>query len=203
MRPSQNLPLPSRLYPLFQQLYSTLPESTPPSQNILPFSTTIILCDRPRIYPSPPEYTPRFSNYYIMRPFRNLPLPPRVYLLFNKYNIMRPSQNVPLPPKIYPLFQQLYIYNLPRIYPFLPEYTPFSTTRILCCQNLSLPPRIYLPFNHYMRHSQNLPLPPPLHPSQNISLLHFLQLHPIFQESTPQSLNMSPFLETTCTCEKI
>ena len=34
MRPSQNLPLPPRIYPPFQQLYATLPESTPPSQNI-------------------------------------------------------------------------------------------------------------------------------------------------------------------------
>ena len=155
MRPSQNLPLPPRLYPLFKQLYSTLPESTPPSQNILPFSTTIILCDRPRIYPSLPENTPRFNNYNIMRPFRNLPLPPRIYLLFNKYNIMRPSQNVPLPPKIYPLFQQLYTtfpeytpfsqntrlfqqleYYAARIYPSLPEYTSRSIT---ICDT----PRIY------------------------------------------------------------
>ena len=57
MRPSQNLPQPPRIYPPFQQLlyYATLPESTPPSQNLSPFSTT--LCDAPRIYTSFPEYT--------------------------------------------------------------------------------------------------------------------------------------------------
>ena len=36
MRPSQNLPLLPRIYPTFQQLYATLPESTPSSQNIPP-----------------------------------------------------------------------------------------------------------------------------------------------------------------------
>ena len=42
--------VPPRIYPPFQQLYATLPESTPSSQNIPPFSTTI--CDPPRIYPA-------------------------------------------------------------------------------------------------------------------------------------------------------
>ena len=37
MRPSQNIPLPPRIYPPFQQLYATLPESAPPSQNIFQF----------------------------------------------------------------------------------------------------------------------------------------------------------------------
>ena len=46
MRPSQNLPLPLRIYPHI---------------------TTI--CDPPRIYPSLPEYTLLFNNYNIMRPF--------------------------------------------------------------------------------------------------------------------------------------
>ena len=57
-RPSQNLPIPSRIYPTFQQLYATHPESTPPSQNIPPpsFSTTLRLCDPPRICPTLPEY---------------------------------------------------------------------------------------------------------------------------------------------------
>ena len=64
MRPFQNPPLFPRIYPPFQQLYVTLPESTPPSQNIPPFSTTI--CDPPRIYPSLSEYTHLFNNY--MRP---------------------------------------------------------------------------------------------------------------------------------------
>ena len=96
MRPSQNIPLPSRIYPLFNNsmrcsqnlpllpriylplfnkctcalqdlplppriyLYCDyvkcrpirLPESTPPSQTIPSFSTTI--CDPPRVYPSLP-----------------------------------------------------------------------------------------------------------------------------------------------------
>ena len=60
MRPSQNIPLPPRLYP--QQLYATLPEYTPPSQKIPPFLTTI--CDSLRIYPSLLEYTP-LSNQFI------------------------------------------------------------------------------------------------------------------------------------------
>ena len=34
VRSSQNIPLPTRIYPFFQQLYATLPEFTPPSQNI-------------------------------------------------------------------------------------------------------------------------------------------------------------------------
>ena len=71
MRPSKNLPLPPKIYPPYQQLlyFATLPESTPPSQNLPPFSTTIILCDPPIIYPgSLPEYTPLFNNYNIMGP---------------------------------------------------------------------------------------------------------------------------------------
>ena len=135
MRPSQNLPLPPRLYPPFHQLYATLPESTPPSYNITP---------------------PPFNNY--MRPSHNLPLSPRIYppfqqihmcdplriypslpdytLLFKNY--MRPSQNLPLPPRIYPPpFQQLYAI-LPESTPLSQNIPPFSTTIIFCD-----PPRIY------------------------------------------------------------
>ena len=90
---SQNLPLPPRIYPSFQQLYATLPEATPPSQNIPLLSTTI--CDPPRIYPSLPEYTP----------------------LFNNYNITRPSQNRPHPPKIHPPPFSTTLCDAPRIYP--------------------------------------------------------------------------------------
>ena len=107
MRPSQNPPLPPRIYPHFQQIYATLPESTPPSQNIPPpFLVTIF--DYHRIYPSLPEYTPLFYTY--VRPSQNLPLPPRIYPLpfYFLATIMRPSQNLPLPPRIYPPFQQLY-----------------------------------------------------------------------------------------------
>ena len=75
MRPSHKLPLLPRIHPPpFQQLYTTLPGSTPTSQNIpLPFSTTICnttriyppfqqvyMCDPPRIYPSLSENTPTF-----------------------------------------------------------------------------------------------------------------------------------------------
>ena len=88
-------PLSEYTPPLFQQLYainSSLPEYNPffnkficathpeytlLSQNIPLFSTTIILCDAPRICPSLPEYTSRLFNNY-MRPFQNLPLHPRI-----------------------------------------------------------------------------------------------------------------------------
>ena len=76
---SQNLPSLPEYTPLFNQfIFATLPESTPPSQNILPFST----------------------NLYV-RPSQNLPLPPRIYPLFNKcINVTlpestSPSQNIP------------------------------------------------------------------------------------------------------------
>ena len=59
MRPSLNLPISPRI---FQQLYATLLESTPPSQNLLPFQE-IYMCDPPSIYPSLPEYTPLYNNY--------------------------------------------------------------------------------------------------------------------------------------------
>ena len=144
MRPSQNLPLPPRLYPPFQQLYATLPESTPPSLNIPPFSTTI--CAPPRIYPPPRIYLPfqqlypplqestppsqnippLFNSY--MRPSQNLSLPPRIKPLFHNYNIIRPSQNLPLPPRIYSPCQPIYMCDPPRIYlPF-----PFSRTIRFC-----------------------------------------------------------------------
>ena len=78
MRPSQNLPLPQRIYPPFQQiymcdpprLYPSLPESTPHSQNPPPHSQNIppfqqiSMCVPPRIYPSLPE-----NNYH---PFQQL-----------------------------------------------------------------------------------------------------------------------------------
>ena len=180
MRPSQNIPLPPRIYPPFQQMY---------------------MCDPPRIVPSLPEYTPLFNNY--IRPSRNLPLPE--YTPFcNNYTIMRPSENLSLLPRIYPPFNN---YMRPsRIYPSLPKYTPiFNNCFILRpSKNLSLPSTIYHPFNNSMRHSQNIPLPQIIQPSflttichppfQNISLVPFLQLYVIFQVSTPQSLHMPPSL---------
>ena len=63
MRPSQNIPPPPRIYPLFfLLLYATLPESTPPSQNIPPFQHLYATL---RIYPSLPEYTPSPFSYYM------------------------------------------------------------------------------------------------------------------------------------------
>ena len=160
VRPSQNIPLPLKINPLFnnyvrpsQNICPSLLEYTPPFSTTIilcdpsridpslpeytpPFSTTIILCDPPRIYPSLPEYTSPLFNKCICVTLQNLPLPPRIYPLFN--NSMRPSQNLLLPPRIYP-FQQMYnMCDPPRIYLFLPGYTPppFSTT---ICD----PPRIY------------------------------------------------------------
>ena len=111
-------------YTPLQQLYATLLESTPTSQNIPPFSTKLMyICDPPRIYPSLPEYTP-FSTT---------------------------------------------VCDTPRNYPSLREYTPLFTT--MCSLSLSE----YIPRD----------------------------LSTMFQESTPQSLNMPHFLETTCNCERI
>ena len=84
--------------PPFLQLYATLPESTPPSQNMASFSITI--CDPLRIYPSLLGYTPLVYNY--IRRSQSLPLPPRIYSFF--YYYMRRSQNLLLPPRIYPHF---------------------------------------------------------------------------------------------------
>ena len=118
-----------------------LPESTPPSQNIPPFSTTI--GDPPRIYPS--QNIPPFQQMYV-RPYS-----PRIYP-------PPPSENIPFSTTII-------LCDPPRIYP-LPESTPFSTN--LCVRQqlyATLPeytpsPRIYPLFNNCMRPSQNLPLPP-------------------------------------------
>ena len=136
VRPSQNLPLPSRIYPPFQQLNATLPESTlrlsPPRIYPPPFFSTT-MCDSQNLYPSSPENNHLFNN--CMRPSQNLPLPPRIYPFFNTY--MRPSQILPPPP----LFNNQRIVRRSQILPLPPNYTP-------------------PPFNNYMRHSQNLPLPP-------------------------------------------
>ena len=142
--------LPPRIHPPFQQLNATFPESTP-------LSTTIILCDAPRMYPSLPEYTPPpFQQLYMTLPestppFQNIPtfqqlyyyttlpeyfppsISPRIYPpSFNNY--MRHSQKLPLPPRIPPLF-------------FRQIYAPF-------------PLKIYpsSPFYNYMRYSKNIAL---------------------------------------------
>ena len=131
MRFSQNLhPLPAYT-PLFNKfICATLPESTPPSQNI-----------------------PPFNNY--MRPSQNLPLPPRIYPPFQQLcailpespppsqNIPRHSHKVPFPQRLLPSFLTTIcpppslseyiprplsttVYDIPRIYPSATEYDPFS-----------------------------------------------------------------------------
>ena len=145
MRRSQNLPLLPEYTPLFNKCTcATLPKSTPPSQTIPSFSTTI--CNPPRIYPSLPEYTSILNSY--MRPSQNLPLPTRIYPLFHNYSIMRSSQNLSLPLRIYSPFQPIYMCDPSRIYPCLPESTPpppvFKNYKILPpSQNLPLTPRIF------------------------------------------------------------
>ena len=103
--------------------YATLPESTPSIPN--------------RIYTL-------FNTY--MRPSQNLPLSPRIYLPFQQLDATLsestpPSQNIP------PSFSRT-ICGTPRIYPSLPEYTPFFNNYKIMrpSKNLSLPPRIYPPF---------------------------------------------------------
>ena len=114
------------------------PESTPPSQNIPPFSTTmrpsrnlplppsqntspflqIHMCDPPRIYPSLSYNTPFSTNSYV-----------------------RPSQNLPLPPRIYPPPFSTTICDAPIIYSSLPEYIPdfyIGLTIIICSQNVPI-----------------------------------------------------------------
>ena len=166
MRPSQNLPLPPRIYPppLSTTILSTpsrnLPPPPPPFQQIY-------MCDPPRIYPSLSEYTPLSTT--ICDPLR--------------------------------------------IYPSLPEYTPFSTTILLCDASIIYPPppRIYPSFNNCMRHPQKLPFPQRITPlfwqlyAPSLSEYILRPLSTIFQESTPQSVNIPPCLETTgtCNCERI
>ena len=108
--------LPPRIYPPFQQLNATFPESTP-------LSTTIILCNAPGIHPFLPEYTPppTFQQLYMTLP-----------------ESTSPSQNIPT-------FQQLYYYKtLPEsIPPSLPEYTPPPFNNYMRhSQKFPLPPRI-------------------------------------------------------------
>ena len=76
MRPSQNLSLPPRIYPPFYQLYATIPESTPTSQNIPPFLFLTTICDLPGNYHYLPEYTPPppFNNYIYVTNLESTPL---------------------------------------------------------------------------------------------------------------------------------
>ena len=171
-------------------IYATLPESTPPSQNIPPFQQ-MYMCDPPRIYPFLSEYAPFSTTIILCDSPRIYPSLPEYTLLFNKFicstlpECTPPFQNIPV-------FQHLYA-TLPEFTPPSQNIPPFSTNLYVGpSQNLSPSPRIYPPFNNCMRHSQKLPFPsqklpfpqkvhpsfstaicPP--PSQNISLVPFLQ----------------------------
>ena len=116
---SQNLPLPHGMYPPFQQINmcdppriypslpeynplfnkcicATIPETTPPSQNILPFST----------------------NVYV-RPSEKLPLPLR---FFNNFICATPPESTPPSQNISPLSKHLYVrssQNIPLISHFI------------------------------------------------------------------------------------
>ena len=142
---SQNLPLSHRIYPPFNNYmrYSQnvpISELTPP-----PFPTTI--CYIPRIYPSVTEYSPFLElhvyvkdllclceSIYYMRPSQNIQRFQPIYAIY--------SQNLPLPLEIYPFPVSTTICYIPRIYPSVTEYAPFSrTTCTWICERIyhSLP----------------------------------------------------------------
>ena len=140
MRPSQNLPLPSRIYPLLNKfVYATISIST-----LLP-----------KIYPL-------FKNY--MRPSQKLPSLLEYCPLFNNY--IRPSQNLPLPPR---KCSTIILCDAPNIYPSLSKYTPFQqlyatlTESTHPSRNIPLPffttrcdiPRIYFSVTEYAPFSRN------------------------------------------------
>ena len=122
----------------------------PPPPRIYPFSTTIILCDPPRIYPSLPESTPLFDQFKCATtticdppeytppeytPFSTTVCDlPKIYtslpeyrptLLFNKSICATLPESTP-PSKNIPPFSTT-ICDPPRIYPSFPEYIPFLT----------------------------------------------------------------------------
>ena len=115
MWPSQNVPLPPRIYiPLLNilDLYATLQESTPPSQNIPAF----YIKRTPRIY------SPLFSQLCATLPWssppsQNIPPPPFLNIFTILPESTPPSLNIWLP-------LQTSICDSPRIYPSLPEEIP-------------------------------------------------------------------------------
>ena len=131
-----------------------------------------------------------------MRLPQNLPLPPRIYSPFSSIIILCALQES-TPPPFLPT-----IWDPPRIYPSIPEYTP-------------------PPFNNYniMRPSHNVPLPHKIHPLSNEFICATLpksttsplppslppRIYPLFQqlyetlpESTPPSQNIPPFNKFIC-----
>ena len=209
MRPSQNLSLPPREYTPFQQLYATLPESTPPSQNApdanqcrcnkficatLPEFTTpsqnIPPSQQIHYYATLPESTPssqkpppHLNNY--VRHSHNLPFPPRIYPPFQQLCATFPestpsSQNIPP-------FQQLYV-TFPKSTSPSQNKRPFSTNILLCDASRIYPPSQNTPpphFNNYVRPSQPESTPP----SQDIP--PFQQLYVTLPESIPLPLRIN------------
>ena len=133
VRPSQNLPLPLRIYPPFQHLYATLPESTPPS------------------------HTPLLNRYIIMRRSQSQPLPPRIRPL------SATTCDTTLPTIKYPPFLTTVLYAT------LPESTPLS--------EYTLPPSFTTICDVPRIYPQSLNMPP------------FLELHVYVRESTTRSQN--------------
>ena len=129
VRPSQNPPLPTRIYPSlpkyipgFRLLYVTLPEYTPhlktyatfpasthPRIGYGPLLTTRY--DAARIYPFQKKkpFLQLHAMLQFIHPSHKIPPLSNIY--------MRPSRNSPVPPRIYP-FQT---YNIP----LLPKFTAF------------------------------------------------------------------------------
>ena len=113
--------LPEYTPPPFQQLFITLSESTPPSQNIPTFQQPYYYTTLPESIPpsiSPRIYPPPFQQLYatlteITPPFREYP----PFL----DNYMPPSLSEYIPPHL-----STTICDIPRIYPSVTEYAPFS-----------------------------------------------------------------------------
>ena len=168
MRPSQNLPLPPRIYP-------------PPFQQI-------DMCDPLRIYSSLPEYTPLF-NELIFATLAESTHPPRIYPLFNKCICATLPASTP-PFQNLPHFSTI-MCDPPRIYPCLPECTPLLTTK---CDHS----RIYPSLLEYTPTFQQLyylaTFPEYIHPSQNIP--PFQQLCATLPEIAPLFDNFFTLLLT-------
>ena len=115
--PSQNSPLPPRIYPLFNNYNIMRPSQNPPlPPRIYPPFKPIYMCDPPRIYPSLPSKIPPppFQQLYATPPESTPPsqnIPP-----FSAIVYVRPSQNLLFSPRIYPPPFSTTICDPPRIY---------------------------------------------------------------------------------------
>ena len=106
---------------------------------------------RPRIYP--------LLNIY-MRPSQNLPSLSEYNPLLNIY--MRPSQTVPPSQNIHPPFEHLRsIWDPPRIYTSLPEYTRllYKATLLVCTLPLLSQLHVCATLPWFTPPSHNIPLP--------------------------------------------